>query len=149
MKKLSLPVIGISAAALLTLGVGGALASGAIGGEVQPTSDDSVYVAPSDTPAATTTDAPVAVVEAPTPTPEPVVPPVQQAPPATVEGVTEPAPQAPAAEPEIVDPESIGTTGADGNYTPAPEPNGVPYVPLPPAPKYPGEPGYVPPTPAD
>jgi cytoskeletal protein RodZ len=142
-KLKSLPVIGAGVGAVLTLGIGGALASGAIGGQVQPTSDESVYVAPTETAAATTTDAPAAVTEVPaTTTQVPIAPPAVEVPAATVAAVTEPAP---AAEPEIVDPESIGTTGADGNYTPAPAPNGVPYLPLPPAPKIPGEPGYVPP----
>lgn len=86
--------------------------------DTQPIGD--VYVVPTDAPAATT-DAPVlepapAPVVAPAPVPAPAV--VTQAP--TVQSVTEPAPQAPAPAPAVVDPESIGTVGPNGYYTPAP-----------------------------
>lgn len=74
-----------------------------------------VYV-PSDVPPAPTVSAALAAPTAP----PPVVAPVTDPAPATVKTVTTPAPKAAAPQPATVDPQSIGTTGTDGHYTPAP-----------------------------
>lgn len=104
-------------AGVLTIGgTAGVVAAASPASDQQPAG--TVFVVPSDAPAATTTDAPVVEVPA-VATPAPVAPPVAEAPATTVNTVTEPTSQAPAA-PVVADRESIGTTGANGNYTPAP-----------------------------
>lgn len=117
----------------------------------QPASDQqpagSVYVAPTDAPVATTSEAPAPAADVPAAVPPaPVTAPVADAPAATVETMTAPEPQ-PATD-------GVGATGDDGYYTPAP-PRQQPGEP-PAAPNFgstgplggggtpmPGEPGYT------
>lgn len=132
----------IGGAVLLT-GVGTAAATGVLGTE---TAADSSMVTP-----ATATPTPT-----PTQSPEPVMTveaaPVEQSETApstaTVEPVTPTEQPAPTPVPADQDTSGIGTTGLDGNYTPAPPqpvpggpPVGAPAT-LPPAQPLPGEPDY-------
>jgi hypothetical protein len=128
-------------AALLACGAGfsAAAATGIIG--TQNTADVTTVTTPatssSSEPASSTTaaDTPAPTVAAMTSAPAPA-PAVAPAPTSS----SQPARS------------GVGTTDAEGNYTPVPQqqiPGGPPiindYAPLPPAPKMPGEPGYVPP----
>lgn len=100
--------------------------------EVTPASTSDVPAVPDAVPAEET-PAPVAAVTTDAPAPAEV--PAPSEPTATVGAVTEPAP---AAEAEVVDPESIGSRGTDGHYTPAPprqNPGEPPALPEPPAPE--------------